>query len=59
MKKWTLPILVYFIVVIVTMTIQASDGYNNFFWKLFVAQLYAIPSLFITKVFSEAIDTRN
>lgn len=45
--KFIIPISVYVIVCIIAVMLPASDGYNSFGWKLFVAQLYALPAFAI------------
>lgn len=45
--KFIVPISVYVIVCIIAVMLPASDGYNSFGWKLFAAQLYALPAFAI------------
>ena len=47
MKLIIFPLLAYFIVCVIAVLIPASEGYNTVSWKLFVGQIYAVPTLLI------------
>lgn len=40
----------YIIALAITLLIPASDGYNEFTWKLFVGQIFAIPVFLIVLI---------
>ncbi|WP_028401942.1 DUF4017 family protein [Ectobacillus panaciterrae] len=47
MRNVVIPLVAYLIVCIGTVLSTASQGYNTIGWKLFVGQIYAIPTLII------------
>ena len=49
MKKY-LPVIAYFIVLIITLFLPASEGYDTVLWKLVVGQVFAIPVALIISV---------
>ena len=58
MLKFILPILVYLIVCVVVVLFPTSADYDTFGWKLFVGQIYAIPSLLISALVSFFLSKR-
>ena len=51
-KKVVPPLLAYLIVCVVAIIIPASEGYNSIPWKLFVAQIYAVPIFIVVALIS-------
>lgn len=43
MNKWTISLAVYVALCIIGVFTKASEGYDVWSWKLFVAQIFAIP----------------
>lgn len=52
------PLLAYLIICIIAILVPASDGYNTFFWKLLVVQIYAIPTLLIVSLISYYVNKK-
>ena len=60
MYKYILfPAIAYMLVCIIAIIIPASDGYNVLVWKLFVGQIYALPTLFVTGFISYRLYKKN
>lgn len=58
--KTVLPALItYVVVVIISLFLPASEGYNSIGWKLFVAQMYAIPAVLIVSMITSFIRTKK
>lgn len=58
--KTVLPALItYAIVVIISLFLPASDGYNSIGWKFLVAQMYAIPAVLIVSMITAFLRTKK
>lgn len=59
MKTILPPLILYLIVCAIALFIPASEGYNTFGWKLYVAQIYALPIFLIATVVTLIINKRR
>lgn len=59
MKTILPPLILYLIVCVIALLIPASEGYNTFGWKLYVAQIYALPIFLIATVVTLIINKRR
>lgn len=59
MKKINPPLLAYLIVCLIAILIPASEGYNTVGWKLFVGQIYAIPTLLLVTFISYYVNKKR
>ncbi|CAG9623112.1 DUF4017 family protein [Sutcliffiella rhizosphaerae] len=59
MKKLFPPLFSYLLVCIIVVLTPASEGYNTFGWKLFVAQMFAIPVLIIVALITFYVNKRR
>ena len=48
MMKILIPSFIYIIVCVIALVLPSSTEYNSFFWKLIIAQVYAIPTTIIS-----------
>lgn len=59
MKTLLPPLFIYLMVCLIALLIPASEGYRTFGWKLFVAQIYAIPLFIVAVVITVIVNKKR
>lgn len=57
--KIIFPLVVYLLVCIFAILSPSPEGYDTLLWKLFIGQIYAIPSFIVTLFIFLAIRNRK
>ncbi|KGA98358.1 hypothetical protein AJ85_04170 [Alkalihalobacillus alcalophilus ATCC 27647 = CGMCC 1.3604] len=59
MKNLLPALFMYVVVCIIAVLLPAPEGYNTFFWKLIVGQVYAIPAFIIVTIITVFVIKSN